>query len=534
MLVDSNGYRYTQKVDKRRSNVNWRCCVRNKNVTCMASVLERGDKFIKGRQDHICETGSSLEEWFSQQSDLQSEEENICLPLATFDKLEVEEISEEIEYMHLPVATSHGKEMLIDTKGYRYTQKADKRRAKISWRCCVRNKYIMCKATVIDKNGKLTRGRQDHICVPTQSVKEMTKKLKKDALSEESKKDSVNQILDKAEACMDTFDFEMAQKHCQAALEIEPDNVRVLETTGNLLVEIGDVEGAKKCFGRAVSICPDSGYTKYMYLGQVFEGQQAIDCFHKGIDIMLSEKKQKANKTSEISVLNNAIASAYCSIAEMYLTDSCFEDKAETQCHENLESALQYNPNNPEAYQLMASYFLSTQSNQHAKEMIKKSIALWLPKLKEIESSKPVGGEFDPVEVCPLSYLSRISAVKILIEVEEFDVAEEILQMLLEEDDEVIQVWYLLGWLHCLQDTEENKSYARYFLQKAKKLSQKVDDDSYVSMTSHIDELLENVGPGDGDTEDWLQKSLERAKKNDDDVSSDDESSGEEEENMEH
>ncbi|MGH0163375.1 UNVERIFIED_CONTAM: hypothetical protein FKN15_044907 [Acipenser sinensis] len=52
--------------------------------------------------------------------------------------------------------------------------------------------------------------------------------------------------------------------------------------------------------------------------------------------------------------------------------------------------------------------------------------------------------------------------------------ATEILESLLEEDDEVVQVWYLLGWVCYLQvekpeETEAFKDSARTYLTKAKK-----------------------------------------------------------------
>ncbi len=48
------------------------------------------------------------------------------------------------------------------------------------------------------------------------------------------------------EEYMDTFNYELAHKFCKRALELDPDNIAVLETLGNLLAEQGDTEGAMK------------------------------------------------------------------------------------------------------------------------------------------------------------------------------------------------------------------------------------------------------------------------------------------------
>lgn len=42
-----------------------------------------------------------------------------------------------------------------------------------------------------------------------------------------------------------------------------------------------------------MEVCPNEGYSKYMYLGQLFEGAQAVECFQKGIQLMLKEKEEK-------------------------------------------------------------------------------------------------------------------------------------------------------------------------------------------------------------------------------------------------
>ena len=49
---------------------------------------------------------------------------------------------------------------------------------------------------------------------------------------------TIDQILDKATEFMDMYNYEMAQKFCQRALEIDNDNVRALEATATLLLEV--------------------------------------------------------------------------------------------------------------------------------------------------------------------------------------------------------------------------------------------------------------------------------------------------------
>jgi len=48
-----------------------------------------------------------------------------------------------------------------------------------------------------------------------------------------------------AKDCIDKFQYELAQKFCQRALETEPDNVRALELSGGLLIDLGNFDGAK-------------------------------------------------------------------------------------------------------------------------------------------------------------------------------------------------------------------------------------------------------------------------------------------------
>ncbi|XP_022080015.1 probable assembly chaperone of rpl4 isoform X2 [Acanthaster planci] len=391
-------------------------------------------------------------------------------------------------------------------------------------------------------------------------LKELAKETKKPGQSKEGRrkssdkgqetgdgqsKYSVQQLLAQATDCMDTFNFDLAQKFLQRALEIEPDNLQLLIY----------------CMGRAIVLSPESGYSKYMYMGQLFEGEEAVQYFVKGIELMEKER-EKQDKQPEAAcaeedsqtdpVTDGDIARAYCSMAEIYLTDSCFAEDAEEKCKECIDKAIDTDSDSAEAYQVLASYWLSKEDKEQAKKSIEKSLSLWLPKMKALEEEEVnmEGSNFDPVNPCPLNYQNRIGTAKILMELEMNEQAEEILEGLLQEDDQVVQVWYMLGLINVEKTGEDHKAPARFFLNMAKKLYQKIKcDDEQVLL--HTEELLALLGPGEGLDESWLRHRGESSESDDteeDVLSTDDEKEqtgetvtdgekkgiGEKEEKMEH
>ncbi|EDV26673.1 uncharacterized protein TRIADDRAFT_54918 [Trichoplax adhaerens] len=273
---------------------------------------------------------------------------------------------------------------------------------------------------------------------------------------------SVEDLLERATQCLEQFQFELACKFCERALESQPQSLQALETYAPILLELGDVEKAHDCFQQLIKLSPDTGHEKYMYLGQMCGGADAVGYFKKGIDILKVELQQSSSGASSVNQLNHSreISRAYCSLAEIYLTDCCFDDNAAELCESYCRSAIEYDTKNAEAYQLLASCLLSQDQTDNAKEYMQKSIALWLPACKDIENDN-----------------------------EDIEQAGEILDRLLQEDDEVVQVWYLLGWLHYL---ENDTVAARQHLEMAQKLSEKFQcDDSKVN--EHIQELLQEI-----------------------------------------
>ncbi|XP_037532907.1 probable assembly chaperone of rpl4 isoform X2 [Nematolebias whitei] len=347
----------------------------------------------------------------------------------------------------------------------------------------------------------------------------MKLRMHEKAKKKSAEKYSVQQLLEKTQECTDSFDFDMASLFCQRALDIDANNLQALDMLGHISSELGNTQKAKEVFLRAVELSPDVGHSKYMYLGQIHTGQEAVDYYTRGIQVLLSalEKQEAmagaAAKKDEDHELPTAkdVSVAYCSIAEIYLTDLCMEEGAADKCREFIERALHYHHDNPEALQLMASYLFSTEKIQEGKEYLLKSVGTWLPAQKQSAASSST--EEDAQNEVP-PYESRITAAKLLIESEEYETAVDVLEGLLEEDDEVVQVWYLSGWVCYLQwekakeqqeregrgvteeEQEEWKALqeaARSYLTNSKKLYNKLQCDDQ-PMLEHVEQLLGELG----------------------------------------
>lgn len=76
-------------------------------------------------------------------------------------------------------------------------------------------------------------------------------------------------------------------------------------------------------FQKAVTLSPDQGHSKYLYLGQLTSGAEAIAHLTKGIEI-LRQQQEGACQLGGASGGGEGeeLSGAYCSLAEVYLTDA--------------------------------------------------------------------------------------------------------------------------------------------------------------------------------------------------------------------
>ncbi|CAG0888571.1 unnamed protein product [Darwinula stevensoni] len=344
--------------------------------------------------------------------------------------------------------------------------------------------------------------RSDSTAATTPGMKNTKPKIPQKASHEPNeikKQYSVDEILDKAEELINAFQYSVAQKFCERALEMSPDNLRALECTASLLLEVGDPEGAKKCLGRAITLDPEKGHSKYLSMGQLLDGEESLQCYLKGIELISKHLEEQASASGgeDTKSLRREVSNAYISCAETYMTDLCFADDAELKCADFIEKAIQADDQNPEAFQCQANFLLVKEDVQGAKKVMERSLELWLPSYMSAREGETVE---DPVLLCPLSYQSRLTTSKLLIELSLWNQASEILDGLLEENDEVIDPWYLHGWLNYLRG-EEFHSNARFYLHQAIQVHKKTGSDDS-EMVQHTEDLLKELGgPPDSDDE---------------------------------
>ena len=235
------------------------------------------------------------------------------------------------------------------------------------------------------------------------------------------------------------------------------------------------------------------------------------------------------------------LCAAYCSIAELYLTDLCDEPDAETSCEDALKSALvldeissdvysnavstgigeddiQLEPPPPEALQTMANLRLSQSRPAEALEFILKTydrmkvgceaMSALVGLSKDGENNDEMGTEAKAQELVEVDaaaslpgYEFRCQTAKILLECASsledeknkvttksqcVEAAIHVLGSLLAENDEVIEVWYLLGCAF-MAFSPPNEDSAHYYW------------DTALTMLNKVKEQLENLIEVDDD-----------------------------------
>lgn len=306
-----------------------------------------------------------------------------------------------------------------------------------------------------------------------------SKKKKSQASSSSGGNYDVTDILERGANYLHSNQPQLAKQFLERVIQLSPNNTEGLDLLGETYVDLGDYEMAKQAFQRSVQLAPEESGTKWMFLGQMCTGHEALRMYERGCELLQREATNplRAKQLSKAKV----------AIAELFLTDLCMEDKAEQNCELAVSQAEQLDPQSVEAAQTKASMRLS----QCRPEEARASIVTVADKLL----STAFDDREQPFEFC-------VQTCRILVEVNETARATQLLEALLKEDDENIEVWILLGHSHM----ETSKEVAVECWERAEELLESFleadpHDELFQAQLQHVRELLRQANEGDVEVE---------------------------------
>ncbi|KAL0573692.1 hypothetical protein V5O48_008263 [Marasmius crinis-equi] len=272
-----------------------------------------------------------------------------------------------------------------------------------------------------------------------------------------SKAPSIESLLEKAQSLITQCDYELALRFIQRILDQQPSHAEAKELRGVVQLEMGDVDAAKQTF---LSLLPPSADapsppppSAHLYLAQISDDdpQTALQHYQAAIDIMLvnlkgKERAVEGGNDDDIELRTN-IVRAYIGQVEIWMDpsyDLCFAPEAEKTCEDLLESALRVDADNSEVLQALASVRMSQQRPEDAKQCLERAWSSW----KDLDIDDP---KIPPIE-------TRLSLVKLFLELSLFTPALLVLHGVMSSDDEEVEAWYLEGWCYFLmaEQAKEN------------------------------------------------------------------------------
>ncbi|KAL0061914.1 hypothetical protein AAF712_011198 [Marasmius tenuissimus] len=274
---------------------------------------------------------------------------------------------------------------------------------------------------------------------------------------ETSKAPSIQSLLEKAQSLVVQCDYELALRFIQRVLDQQPSHAEAKELRGVVQLEMGDVDGAKQTFLSLLPPSPDAPTpppaSAHLYLAQISDDdpQTALKHYQGAIDIMsvnLKGKERAVEGGSEDDLeLRANIVRAFIGQVEIWMDpsyDLCFAPEAEKTCEDLLSSALRIDPDNSEALQALASVRMSQQRPDEAKQCLEKAWSSW----KDLDIDDP--------KTPPIA--TRLSLVKLFLELSLFSPALLVLHGVMASDDEEVEAWYLEGWCYFLMAEQAKES----------------------------------------------------------------------------
>ena len=158
---------------------------------------------------------------------------------------------------------------------------------------------------------------------------------------------AVDGLKAQAEIALQQLNPELALKFYERALQQTDStttDVSILLSLGDIHLQMNHTDQALTYINQIITNHATSNEAAYayLYLGQCSYGSDSLSAINKGIELLtiqLTYIQQQTDSNggssgsgSEISKIKSELSSAYCSVCELYMTDLCYDDNAESEC----------------------------------------------------------------------------------------------------------------------------------------------------------------------------------------------------------
>lgn len=280
---------------------------------------------------------------------------------------------------------------------------------------------------------------------------------------------------------------EVAYKFLSQANSMKEGDVNVLDALVEACVQLGRRDEALSLCSHCITINPTGSYERWLTLAQLQSGRNALYSYQRGGELLTEHMSSlDVSITGEMRLhsLRAALCRIYASMAELFLTDLCFEDGAEQNCEKLVGMAQTQDAANLDGLQVMASLRLSQNrtadatpilSEVYRQTMLRRTAynqrTILQDLIPQVGSDEEVldNGE-DDIPSIDFSLQTAKMIVECAKDNPELNVqAIELLSDLLEDDDEIIEIWYVIG-VAALGLRPPDCELARHNLERAREM----------------------------------------------------------------
>jgi tetratricopeptide (TPR) repeat protein len=278
-------------------------------------------------------------------------------------------------------------------------------------------------------------------------------------------------LIAEAQELLESFDAEGAAARLQEVLRHEPENVAALDLLAQCFAELGRSEEAVRAYQASARLAPDENPSKFLSMGQLQSGHVALQSLRHGLKLLAAERQRLVARGEDTAAVDLMVSNGFAAVADLFVTDLCDEPNAEAECERAVKLAREAAPEGVDAVYA----FINLRLIQNRRDEARRAAAHIAPQITE-ESE--------------VGYETKANVAKACYELELFEEASRLFDLVLAEDDSASDLWYMAALAHHKAGAFE---LAREYAEKLQELLRKEPDAEVADALAELVEANERA-----------------------------------------